>query len=491
MKNVKRCKLIKNVLRKNKNICLRYIMHRHKLKTRQRRQKQLERARGEDTPERGSVAAAAAKQRAFLIGNDGTKTPVRRLGGLQRYNIVPADELSRLDFQTSPPPLQPKRTSLKEQREIWEEEDRRARIEAERRGAIEQIRREPVDKDKAITEDWEEESAVQNVLDAEANRIQHLADATSQAAEMQAKRDTIARPRGVLSKIICHTHDKFRKNSASAQLRETTRNLARLGEHVNLHDYHRMIKKDEKKNLRLRQQREKTRTVAIKGAKIGAIILAATLLILMITYIPGADESAAIKKASWTGWLTGSSTFTALEELALRFPEGLINALTYINKISPGLYQSFSEVMAGTGNALNQATLTTIVGKFIKEGGKTFVLNRLYDMAMKRDSELSSDSTEEKELIDKVNNSMPIKTALQENLQRFGSAEGNEAMEMIDKMHFEGGGSRPYKKYRKTKKRFSKKTKKKRLNKHALSKKRRGANKSSKRRHRKSRRTRK
>lgn len=299
--------------------------------------------------------------------------------------------------------------------------DRRARIEAERRGAIEQIRREPVDKDKAITEDWEEESAVQNVLDAEANRIQHLADATSQAAEMQAKRDTIARPRGVLSKIICHTHDKFRKNSASAQLRETTRNLARLGEHVNLHDYHRMIKKDEKKNLRLRQQREKTRTVAIKGAKIGAIILAATLLILMITYIPGADESAAIKKASWTGWLTGSSTFTALEELALRFPEGLINALTYINKISPGLYQSFSEVMAGTGNALNQATLTTIVGKFIKEGGKTFVLNRLYDMAMKRDSELSSDSTEEKELIDKVNNSMPIKTALQENLQRFGS----------------------------------------------------------------------
>jgi len=92
--------LIKNVLRKNKNICLLYIMHKHKHKhkTRRRRKKQLTRARGMNMHEPGSVASAAAKQRAFLIGNDGTKTPVRRLGGLQRYNIVPADELSRFDI---------------------------------------------------------------------------------------------------------------------------------------------------------------------------------------------------------------------------------------------------------------------------------------------------------------------------------------------------------------------------------------------------------
>tara|TARA_B100000683_G_scaffold273346_1_gene318741 strand:+ start:2052 stop:3098 length:1047 start_codon:yes stop_codon:yes gene_type:complete len=60
-------------------------MHRHKPKTRQRRQKQLERARGEDTPERGSVAAAAAKQRVFLIGKDGTKTPVTGVGSRITY----------------------------------------------------------------------------------------------------------------------------------------------------------------------------------------------------------------------------------------------------------------------------------------------------------------------------------------------------------------------------------------------------------------------
>jgi len=89
MKNVKRCKLIKNVLRKNKNICLRYIMHSHKPKTRQRRQKQLERARGiargKKNTETGSVAVAAAKQRVFLIGKDGTKTPVTGVGSHITY----------------------------------------------------------------------------------------------------------------------------------------------------------------------------------------------------------------------------------------------------------------------------------------------------------------------------------------------------------------------------------------------------------------------
>ena len=284
-----------------------------------------------------------------------------------------------------------------------------------------------------------------------------------------------------LSSLITRANDVVRPSSEGAQQRRIQKKLRELGPHASPTDYLELLEGEE---ALMESMREQSATI-----KLGAIILSSILLILMITYVPGAAASAAAKKASWFGWLTGSSTFTALEELALQFPEGLVEVLQIIRDFSPKLFEAIQSVSIGVAGALNQATLVNVVRMFIQKGGEVYVFNRLYKMVLgKSESKVESES-EEMQLIKDVEQ----KTAseLQKNLQRLSDAEGAGAVGILDDFNPYFGGSIRKKKYKKTKKRLSIKNKKRRRNKHTLSKQRRGTSKSSKRRHRKSRRTRK
>lgn len=345
MKNVKQCRLIKNVLRKNKNICLRYIMPTHR--TRDDRRRQLNRSRGmiRERYEPGSVGERAAKERSAL-----------RTDGF--------------------------------------------------------------------------------------------------------------------SSLITRANDVVQPGSEGAQQRRIQKKLRELGEHASLQDYLEMLEAEE---AFMEASREKSATI-----KLGAIILSSILLILMITYVPGAAASAAAKKASWFGWLTGSSSLTTLEQLSMEFPQGLTIVLGKIREINPDFFNALQNAGIGVAGALQKANFNTVVLAILKKFGNLFIYNTIYQKVLGKSKEEAESEPEKEELINEVDRKTI--SYLQEDLDRLSRVEGDDAVAAYQGLgRGYGGGIR-------TK---HKKTKKKRRTKRGATKKRRVTIKSSKKRQRKSRRRRK
>lgn len=275
-----------------------------------------------------------------------------------------------------------------------------------------------------------------------------------------------------LSSLITRANDVVQPGSEGAQQRRIQKKLRELGPNASPKDYLELLEGEE---AFMEASREKRATI-----KLGAIILSSILLILMITYVPGAAASAAAKKASWFGWLTGSSSLTTLEQLSIEFPEGLTTVLEKIREINPNFFNALQDAGIGVVGALQKANFNAVVLAILKKFGNLLIYNKIYQKVLGKSKEEAKTDPEKEELIHEVDRKTI--SYLQKDLEKLSRAEGEDAVAAFQDLgRGYGGGIR--KKH--------KKTKKKRRTKRGATKKRRGTTKSSKRRHRKSRRTRK
>ena len=222
----------------------------------------------------------------------------------------------------------------------------------------------------------------------------------------------------------------------------------------------------------------------IKRHQIG--IFLSLLLGLLVIYVPGAREKALGKiahNASWSVYfsISNSEKLTILDNiLTSDVSNKIVEYLSVIRDHIPNLFHAVRDVLMGVKGALYSRSLTGITLLIINKMNIIVGISNLYNYLRKPATPPAPGNVEP----DDLEELMKFKELQLEEMDAGLTARDEES---IATMMASIGGKR----MRKTKKRLSKKTKKKRHNKRGLSKKRRGVTKSSKRKHRKYRRTRK